>query len=461
MKLPDKPIYDLTPSQMTMNIMLTLSLHKNVLQIPTSLTLEEKLDFDILTKAFNEEIKRNDCLRLRFIKVDNKQKQYFLDEYHVDKVVVKHFSNDETMKEFFDEDAQKAIPVYKGVPYRIYFFEKADGRCGIYFNVSHLVMDAESDVVFYCDLLRVYYAMKNNTEMPKPLYSYEEYIPKELSYLANKEKMKKDEAFFRDYWIKDGIPHYAAIHGPEILEAEKKKRNNPNLTIPSVFDVFHDKANLYTTKIDTEHTKKIFKYCYEHKQSPETILELGFRTHVMMLNNVDDTLSCQLCSRRATYKAKQMGGCLATPIAARAIIPKEYTFKQGLEKLDDVKNTLYRHVNYPYPLSFGMEREIYKLRPDQAPNFMMFTWIPLPGQVDGLPKFEFDGYNMGRYCMPLYTFSYPNMNDMTIVMRFLYRTAYITEDHLKTALDNAVKVICDGIDNESITIGELMDSIRE
>lgn len=460
MKLPEQKLYDLIPSQKTMNMMLSLSLHKNVIQIPTSVSVETKLDFDVLTRAFNEEIKRNDSLRIRFVKVKGEEKQYFLDEYHVDTVEVKHFENDEQMKAFFTSDAQKTVPVFKGVPYRIYFFDKTDGKSGIYFNVSHLVMDATACTVFYADMFKLYRALCDGTEMPKPLYKFEDYIPSQEAYLADKAKVKRDEDFYRDFWIKDGMPFYAGIHGPDILDREREKKNDPNIRIPAAYDMIHDKAELLTVKLDTERSKKIFKYCYENKVSPESILELGFRIHVMMLNHrTDDTFSLQLCSRRTTFKEKQMGGCLCMPIAVRAIIPADYTFNQGLNKLDEVKNTLYRHMNYPYYVSYAMEREIYHLSPFEAPSFMMFTWIPLPGSSEGMPKIEFDGYNMGRYCMPLYTFSYPDMNDMTIVFRFLYRVARISEEQLRVALENAADVIIQGIENGDKTIGELMDSI--
>ena len=49
----DKPLYDLIPSQQTMYIMLKYSIHKEVTQIPASLGINTKVDFDLLKKAFN------------------------------------------------------------------------------------------------------------------------------------------------------------------------------------------------------------------------------------------------------------------------------------------------------------------------------------------------------------------------------------------------------------------------
>ena len=69
--------YDLIPSQQTMHYMLKYSLHKQVMQIPMSLTVSEKLDFDTLQKAVEIECRRNDCMRLRYFKEKGQIRQYF------------------------------------------------------------------------------------------------------------------------------------------------------------------------------------------------------------------------------------------------------------------------------------------------------------------------------------------------------------------------------------------------
>ena len=58
--------------------------HKQVTQIPESIIVSKEIDFEIMKKAFNIEIERNDCLRLRFFKENGKIKQYFLDEFKSD-----------------------------------------------------------------------------------------------------------------------------------------------------------------------------------------------------------------------------------------------------------------------------------------------------------------------------------------------------------------------------------------
>ena len=60
--------YDLIPSQLNMYMLVKFSFHKEIVQIPASFSVDKDIDFDLLTKALNVEIKRNDSLRLRFRK---------------------------------------------------------------------------------------------------------------------------------------------------------------------------------------------------------------------------------------------------------------------------------------------------------------------------------------------------------------------------------------------------------
>ena len=58
--------YPLTPSQQTMYFMIKYSLHKQVIQIPSSFAVRGELDFNLLARALNIEIERKDCMRHRF-----------------------------------------------------------------------------------------------------------------------------------------------------------------------------------------------------------------------------------------------------------------------------------------------------------------------------------------------------------------------------------------------------------
>ena len=173
-------LYDLIPSQQTMYLMFKYTFSKQISQIPTSFSIDKDIDFELLTKALNIEFERNDSLRIKFVKVDKTIKQYFLPSLRMNKVPCKYFRSVEDQENFFAEDAKKPVRFDKGDTFRIYFYKTANGTNGIYFNVSHLIMDAMGSIIFYADLINVYRALKTGSELPKPLASYEEYIQQEF-----------------------------------------------------------------------------------------------------------------------------------------------------------------------------------------------------------------------------------------------------------------------------------------
>ncbi|MBR6781559.1 MAG: hypothetical protein IKM24_11170, partial [Clostridia bacterium] len=196
--------YPLIASQQTMYYMIKFSLHKSVMQIPTSVAVNQKLDMELLKKAVNIEIERNDCMRLRFFKLDKEIRQHFLPKVVLDDIPVKHFETKEEMQACLEADAQKPVKWLKDEIFRIILFTTPEGHTGIYLNASHIIMDALACGVFYADLLAVYNALSKGEEMPEPLYPYEDAIKADLAYLEDKARYEKDYKFYMDYWTQNG-----------------------------------------------------------------------------------------------------------------------------------------------------------------------------------------------------------------------------------------------------------------
>ena len=68
----DNKLYELTPSQEVICLQTKYTLYKRVVNILFSATSEKELDFNIMGKAFNLLVERNDSLRIRFIKKNKK-----------------------------------------------------------------------------------------------------------------------------------------------------------------------------------------------------------------------------------------------------------------------------------------------------------------------------------------------------------------------------------------------------
>lgn len=462
MKKPNnQKLYDLIPSQQTMYFMIKYSLHKQVIQIPTSFSVQKKLNFEALAKAVNIEIARNDCLRLRFVKDKKAIKQYFLEKFELEKIRVLDFKSDEEQEAFFNADAEKPVRFFKEVPFRIYFFKNANGEYGVFFNVCHMVMDALAVSIFYKDLFEVYKALTERKELPAPLASFEEELGKEFKYLQNEKKFSADEEFIREYHKRGGEPYYAGLHGPKLLEKQRIKKKNPELRVPAAYDPIHDRSEILKMRIEPKDAQKLLKFCGERLIAPETLIQTGFRLHASALHGrINDTFMMVLCGRRVTKKEQNMGGCLAQPFMTRVIFKNENSFLKTLEETAEIRSSLFRHMNFPYLSSRAVQQEIYGYSAAQGPSFMMYTWLPLARLgLFGDVKETFRGYNPGRYVMPLYTFSFVDPTDGGIDFYYMFRTNILKKEHIEALHNNAIKVIMSGVEAPELTVAELLDMI--
>lgn len=454
-----KEMLPLTPAQEMIAFMLQYSFfHKQVIQIPSSIITEKEIDFDIMKQAINKEIERNDSLRLRFVKKGRKIKQYFLDEYKAVNIPVMTFRTKQEQEEYLNADAGTTVHCFKGETFRIILFRSYDGRYGIYFNVCHLAMDAAAVFVFFSDLLSVYDALKDGTEMPKDLGSYRDVIDKELAYINNTEKVKKDEEAYREFFLKDGEPIYNGVHGCEKMDAIIAKKKDPSIRQIDVFDPIHDKALLAKKPVSAEDSEPILNYLKETGVSPECLVQLGMRLHVSKINHRRlDTFFLSLCTRRRTMAEKRCGGSMTAALPWRIVMNEGLTFSEALGKMQELQGWIFRHMDYPFLSWRNLEAGLFNYSPAAGSTSMMFSWFPLEAGTMNDWDYEFSGYSIGRYVMPLYSYAMKDSRTGNLKFAYLHRPNYITSEHIDALHNGTIKALKAGCTNPDMTLGEILD----
>lgn len=456
-----KERYDLIPSQQNIYLLVKFSFHKQIVQIPSSFAVDRDIDFDILNKALNIEIGRNDSLRLRFEKSGDTIKQYFLDEYRIESVPVLSFKTKKEQENFFGKDAQKPVRFLTGETFRIFFYNAYNGYKGVYFNCSHLAVDAMGIMIFFYDLLSVYKALTEKGDMPEPLFSYEEYVKKELERMKNTDRLARGEAFYREYFSKGGEPIYVGVHGPEFLEKARKKQHNPDLRVPGAYLPKYDKAKVMQIDIAPETSKKIFEFCRNNNVAPESLFMFAMRTHCSAINYREpDVFLNVMCSKRITYKDQRTGGCMAQTLQLRTILSEEETFRGCLDEFFRIRTQLYRYVNYPFTYARFMLMKMYNHKANQGVASFMFSWLPVPISEMKDFKVDFKTYNLGRYFNPLYAICYPNPETGGITMHYMYRCKIVTPADIESLHKNMLHIIEQGMNDQNVTLKELLDSVK-
>ena len=236
--MENKNVYELTSAQDVVYLQCKLSLHKNVVNIVSSLTLDEDVDFELLQKAFNKVSERNDCLRIRFFKQGKKLMQVFEESRSYDNIPVIKFETEAEQDEFLEKQTKKAIKYLNGVVAEPTFIKTYDHKSMVLMKVAHLVLDIYGINIIYKDLFDVYYAMKEGRELPELPTSFEEMLKADLKKKSDVAFNEKNREFFKEYYETRENPYYAGIHGYEnkIWQKQlKKKRHAMKLFLFSNF----------------------------------------------------------------------------------------------------------------------------------------------------------------------------------------------------------------------------------
>lgn len=457
----NKPVYPLIPPQEMIQFMLKYSFfHKQVTQIPDSIIVSQKIDFDVMTEAFNIEIERNDCLRLVFFKQNGNIMQYFRDPYRIGSVPVYNFKSDEEREKVLTADAQKPIKMLKGEIFRLKYFTTYDGRYGVYINIHHLVMDNAAVFAFFNDLFAVYDHLKNGKPMPKPLGSYEDRIKRELAYVEDKSNLEKEKEAYTEYITRNGEPVYLGVEGPKLLEAERKKKKDPSINAPSLFDPIHDKAELTKTTFSPELSEKFFAFCENNNVSPECLVQLALRMHLSKINNGHlDTYFICLCTRRRTLIEKRSGGTVTAPLPWRVHLEEDDTFMSALDKMADAQVWAFRHMDYPYLEYRDLQRELFNYSAAAGSSTMMFSWMPINEKSINGWEYEYVGYCLGRYIMVLYTFAMKDAHSGCLKISCLHRTKFVSVEDIKALQNGTKKALEIGLENPNISVKELLEKM--
>lgn len=177
---------------------------------------------------------RNDCLGIRLVKEGKEVKQFFEKN---EKPIIGYLNfkgkTHEEMEKTLYKIARKRISKYKPLS-KVYFMQSFDGKTGLYFKVSHFIMDSWAISMFFKDVFTIYQALLEGSELPKPIPSYEELLIDESNYKAT-EKYIQDRKYFEDLFKNTEEPIFTHVNGPEILDEYRKKKKNPKLRYAQVF----------------------------------------------------------------------------------------------------------------------------------------------------------------------------------------------------------------------------------
>jgi hypothetical protein len=452
----EREYYELSHALMELFWQQKMTIHKQVNNLCTSLLADTELDSDILAKAVGIAVERNDSFRVRISKVEKKMKMYFVEHEDPDLGYLDfRGKTKEAMEKKLSKIARKSITRWGKQMSKIYLMHSYDGKCGIYFVVSHMIMDFWAISLFYKDVLAVYDALINGTEMPKPLASYEQLYKKEFNYKSS-EAYKRDSEFWEKYLCTEE-PIYNHVSGPGKLEKMRRKRKNPNLRYGSIISLF-TKANNVMKLVPRSLVEKMEAYCAEKKVTMQSLVLLAYRSFLSKVNNREKNISYySVVALRSTLEEKNSGGTRAGALPFNTIMDEDVTFGKACELISGKQSEIYRHGKMPTLELVRMWKRVFNIPMTASYVSSFVTCQPIKMITPSGMKIETKWYGNGAAPLSLYLVVMDGDGTGALKFYYEYRPHEVTLETVEKLHSYMVRFLEAGVANEEITIGELLD----
>ena len=447
-KMKEKVCYELSPAQGVPYLQCKYTLFKRVINILTSITIDEDVDFELMEKAYNIVVARNDCLRIRFFKQKGKLMQYFKDEVPYQKIPVVEYSKEE-FDAFLSKYKKHAIKYLKGKTLEPHFI-KIDGKCMVFFKVCHMVLDVYGISVIFKDLLEVYNALKNETELPPRPANYEDVVKRDIERSYNEVRQKKHEDFFKDLLSEKAEPYYTGIHGPDNKIWQKKLKSNHRGM--KMFFINND-TKTYIHTIGADVSEKVMAYCHENQISPANYFFYACSLTAAILNNkTKSALPLSLCNCRITPNEKSCAGTKVQSIACYTRYRYKKTFDENIKRFSASQQKVYRHLDFPDMKFEAMLHHAYRSSFLETYYSIAFSFVPanFPAGV------KFDLYSNGKGALPGYLIMLFDTNTNSIRMGYDVHTKTTSEEQVARFHEMYKNVLTQVLDNPQILLKDIV-----
>ena len=450
--------YPLTPSQMSIFLARKYSVHKSIINVPTSLIIKEEMDTELLEEAVRKGIERWDSFGIRILKEKPAPKQYFSEKREAESIEKLDFTGKsrEDMERTFLKLASKKLEIYNAPMARFFILKTPEGYGGIFSVINHLIMDSWAISMFYKDCIEIYYAMKNGTPFPKDVKPYENLLQKEIMYRQSEQYKRGLEYYQNEFSKKEAM--FTHVNGSEVLEKFRKKKGDETIRYCGTFYLRsvsgHDLHWIQKDDID-----KMSEFTREYKfPSMQVLFQMGLRTYLAKVNShEEDVTYYNIVARRGTLEEKRTGGTRAHFMHFRTIMPPETTFAEGCRMLFDKQNELYRHADFSPMEMFEIEHSLTPAKPGFSYRSASLTFQPVPMSVGEGPEIETRWYTNGAVAQPFYLTVMDGDGSGGLKCYYEYMSNVITKDRINDVHRYMTTVMLEGTKNPQITLKELYD----
>lgn len=325
-----KKKYNLTYPEQAIYLTEQFYKNTNVNSICGTAIVEAKLDFDILKKAINYVVLKNDSFRIHL--VQNKQgiEQYISDYKEFDIEII-DIHGKEDVATIENNIMQNNFNLFENDLFEFKIFRFENGNGGFLLNIHHIIADAWTLGLTCRKIMNVYANLKDFESIHDISSSYIDYIDDEQKYI-NSEKFSKDKA----YWDKllNDFPVSADL--PSDLNSKDAE-----------LSCIGERLSFIVPK---PKMKQIKDFCNTNKVSNFAFLMAVYSIYIGRISNLEDFCLGTSILNRVGNTQKNTTGMFVNVSPIRLKFKEKNTFINYLNTVGKDILSLLRHQKYPYKL---------------------------------------------------------------------------------------------------------------
>ena len=449
MEKQERTLYELNLSQEVVKLQCTYTLFKKVVNIITSIEVENEIDFELMQKAFNIAVERNDCTRIRLVKKGKKLMQYFEPKVVYDNIPRLEFKTKEEQDKFIKSQTKRAIKYLKGEVLNPTFIKTYDGKNMIFLKVCHYIFDIYGLNFFINDLFSVYEALSKGEELPKEPKKFEDLLKKDLETKYDPESKKGHYEYFSNLFSSNPEPYYAGFDGMTNKYVQKARRKN--MRPVKMFFIKND-TKIYGHKIEKEQVDKIVEFAKANNTTiASLLLYLYSVTQSRMNDDAEFLLPLELCNVRDTLLARKCAGTKVQSLNVLTKVDKDLSFKENLDFFVKEQSENYRHIGMSDMEHQVLLHKIYKTSIMTTYYSLSYSFIPIESR-EGV-KVNF--YSNGKCALPCYAALLYDYKNSEILVGYDCQIKLMNEQDVSNFHQNLIKCIDQALENPQMLVKDI------
>ncbi|MEN6349572.1 MAG: amino acid adenylation domain-containing protein [Syntrophomonas sp.] len=396
---------------------------------------KEEVNFEILKKAINMSIYKNDGLRLRMVEIKDDVRQYVSEFKEIDFEAF-DFSQDQDDRRLNDWLKVKAAQPFKLIDTELFEFallKFSDKESGFFLKTHHIISDGWTYHILFQEISKIYEDLKAGKKIDlikNP--SYLEYIPQEEEYLHSP-RFEND----RKYWLDKLVPL------PEESKINFGKQQSDSF-----------KAECKTLAFSPEVRAKLHDFCKETNSSRFNVVMSALSIYISKVTGLERVSLSSVTHNRSNAMQKQMVGMFVGTFILLLDVPGDIDFRTLNENAkSELYNTLKKGSKYPFDILAEEIRK--KTGTDPGYLFLNLNVVGHPDFVDD--KIAYDYLFSGEDASSLgVNINIQNKDIKGILeLTFNYRTDFFTQDEIAKIFNSIENILSICLDKPDMPISQV------